>query len=57
MCEKLQIICVKLNQLKSVEEYNNQMISKFIIYIIYSTFIVEDHKKLTASMFITCFRY
>ena len=57
MCEKLQIIYVKLNQLKSVEEYNDQVILKFIIYIIYLTLTVEDHKELTASMFITHLRH
>ena len=29
------------------------MVLKFIIHVIYSTFTVESHKKLTASMFIT----
>ena len=57
ICEKLQIVCMRLNQSKSVEGYNNQMTSKFIIHVIYSTLTVEGHKKLTASMFITCFGY
>ena len=57
VCEKLQIIYVRLNWLKSVEEYNDQMILKFIIYIIYSTFTVKDYKELTALMFITCLRH
>ena len=57
MCEKLQIICMKLNQLKSVEEYNDQVILKSIIYVIYSTLTVEDHKKLTVLMFITHFEH
>ena len=53
VCEKLQITYVRLNQLKSVEKYNNQVTSKFIIYVIYFTFTVEGHKEFTASMFIT----
>ena len=57
MCERLQIIYMKLNQSKSVEEYDDQMISKFITHIIYSTLTVEDHKELTALMFITHLRH
>ena len=57
MCEKFQITHVKLNQSKSVEKYNNQMTSKFIIHIIYPTLTVEGHKELTAPMFITHLRY
>ena len=33
------------------------MASKFIIHVIYSTLIVEGHKELTASMFITCLEH
>ena len=57
MCEKLQIIYVRLNQSKSVEEYDDQMTSKLIIHVIYSTLTVENYKKLTALMFITCFKH
>ena len=57
VCKKLQIVCVRLNQPKSVEGYNDQMASKFIIHVIYSTLTVEGHKKLTASMFITCLEH
>ena len=53
MCEKFQIVCVRLNQSKSVEGYDNQITLKFIIYVIYSTFIVKGYKELTTSMFIT----
>ena len=48
---------MRLNWLKLVEEYDDQMILKFIIYIIYSTFTVENHKKLTVLIFITCLEY
>ena len=57
MCEKLQITCVKLNQLKSIEGYDGQVVSKFIIHIIYSIFTVKDYKELTASIFITYFEH
>ena len=52
VCEKLQIAHVRLNWSKSVEGYDDQVISKFITHIIYSTLTVEGHKELTASMFI-----
>ena len=55
MYEKLQIVCVKLNWLKSIEEYDDQVALKFIIYVIYFTLTVEGHKELTVSMFIICF--
>ena len=55
--EKLQIIYIKLNQLKSVEKYDDQVTLKSIIYIIYSIFTVEGHKELTASMFIICLEH
>ena len=57
MYEKLQIICMRLNQLKSIKEYNNQITLKFITYIIYSTFTVKNHKELTALIFITYFKH
>ena len=57
MCEKLQITCVRLNQSKSVEEYDDQMTLKSIIYIIYPTLTVKGHKELTVLMFIICFRH
>ena len=52
--KKLQIAHIRLNWLKSVKGYNDQVTSKFIIHIIYSTLTVEDHKKLIASIFIMC---
>ena len=57
MCEKLQIIYMRLNWLKSVEKYNSQMVLKFIIYVIYSILTVEGYKELTASMFIICLKH
>ena len=57
VCEKLQIAHVRLNWPKSVEEYDDQVASKSITHIIYSTLTVEDHKKLTVSMFITCLEH
>ena len=33
------------------------MTLKFIIYVIYPTFTVEDYKKLTALIFITHFKH
>ena len=57
ICEKLQITYMKLNWLKSVEEYDDQVTLKSIIYIIYSTLTVKGHKKLTVSMFITYLRH
>ena len=43
---------MRLNWLKLIEKYDDQVILKSIIYIIYSTFTVEDHKEFTVSMFI-----
>ena len=57
MCEKLQIAHMKLNQSKSIEGYDDQVTSKSITHIIYSTLTVEDHKEFTVSIFITCFRH
>ena len=57
MCERLQIACVKLNQSKLVEEYDDQVAPKPITHAIYPTLTVEGHKKLTAPMFITCLRH
>ena len=57
MCAKLQIIYVKLNQSKLIEEHDSQMILKFITYVIYSTLTVKGYKELTASMFIMCLKH
>ena len=57
VCEKLQIACVRLNQLKPVEGYNGQVTPKPITHTIYPTLTIEGHKELTASMFITCLRH
>ena len=57
MCEKLQIAYMRLNQSKLVEEYDDQVTLKSITHIIYPTLIVEGHKELTASMFITHLRH
>ena len=51
ICETFQIIFVFLSRSKFVNEFDDRKI-KFIIYVIYFTFIVQNHSKITIFMFI-----
>ena len=52
ICEKLQINLVILSWLKHVNEFDDRL-TKFIIHVIYSTLIVQNHSELSILMFIT----
>ena len=51
ICETFQIIFVILSRSKLVNEFDDREI-KFIIHVIYFTFIVQNHSKITIFMFI-----
>ena len=51
ICETFQIIFVILSRSKLVNEFDDRE-TKFIIHVIYSTFIVQNHSKITTFMFI-----
>ena len=51
ICETLQIISVILSRSKFVNEFDDRE-TKLITHVIYSTFIVQNHSKITTFMFI-----
>ena len=52
ICEQLQIAFISLFVFRSFRDYNEQIAFKPIIYIIYSTFKINEHAEQICSMLI-----